>query len=138
MELYRLGEIMSEDAEESPATTYPAWEHSPLPRGKRDRYYWIGLIGPAFFPLFFSMVVFFQIADTFQKIPVLDSIFGGDDLLILSMCNLFLSVLAWPFIAFNLPPPYNEGGKASGAWSLTLGFFLFLWVMVLFSYIGAS
>ena len=51
---------MSEDEEKSPATAYPAWEHSPLPRGKRDRYYWIGLIGPAFFPLFLSLVVFFS------------------------------------------------------------------------------
>ena len=37
--------------------------------------------------------------------PLLDKFFGGEDLLIFSLCNLFLAAIAWPIIAFNLPPP---------------------------------
>ena len=70
--------------------------------------------------------------------PLLNRFFGGDDLLIFSLMGLLGSLISWPLIGFNLPPPYHEGGKASARFGLIGGVFVFLWVLVLFSYIGAS
>ena len=128
-----------EHAEEGRIVTkYPAWEYSTLSDAQKNRAYWVGLIGPASPALFFLVCVVLTMNINYPDYPLLDKFFGGEDLLIFSLCNLFLAAIVWPIIAFNLPPPYNEGGRVSGAWSLTLGFFLFIWVVVLFSYIGAS
>ena len=54
--------------------------------------------------------------------PILNKFFGGDDLLIFSLFSLFCSLIAWPIIGFNLPPPQDKGGKASAKFGMAIGF----------------
>lgn len=115
-----------------------AWEYSTLSDVQKNRAYWIGLIGPASPVLFFLVCAVLTSNINYPDYPLLDKFFGGEDLFIFSLCNLFLAAIAWPIIALNLPPPYHEGGRRSGKIGLWVGgFFVFLIVWV-FSMIGAS
>ena len=104
----------------------------------RDVDYWKGFIIPAIFPLLSLICVILTIDMQITDYPIFNKFFGGDDLLIFSLFSLFCSLIAWPIIGFNLPPPQDKGGKASAKLGMVIGFFLMLWVMVLFSFIGAS
>ncbi len=106
------------------------------PKTRRDANFWKGLIIPAFFPLVFFICVILTIDMNIVDYPLLNRFFGGDDLFIFSLFNLLASLIAWPIIGFNMPPPYREGGKVSAKLGLTGGGLLFLWALVLFSFIG--
>ena len=104
----------------------------------KDLNFWKGLIIPAFFPFVFLICVILTIDMQIVDYPLLNRFFGGDDLLIFSLFGLLCTLIAWPMIGFNMPPPYHEGGKVSAKIALTVGSLLLFWVLVLFSYIGAS
>ena len=104
----------------------------------RDMDYWKGLIIPAIFPLLSLICVILTIDMQITDYPILNKFFGGDDLLIFSLFSLLCSLIAWPIIGFSLPAPQDRGGRASAKFGMTIGVFLILWVLVLFSYIGAS
>ena len=104
----------------------------------RDMDYWKGFIIPAIFPFLSLICVILTIDMKITDYPILNKFFGGDDLLIFSLFSLFCSLKAWPIIGFNLPPPHDKGGKTSAKFGMAIGFFLMLWVMILFSFIGAS
>ena len=108
------------------------------PEGHRDMDYWKGFIIPAIFPFISLICVILTIDMQITDYPILNKFFGGDDLLIFSLFSLLCSVIAWPIIGFSLPPPQDKGGQASAKFGMTIGFFLIVWVMVLFSFIGAS
>ena len=101
-----------------------------------DSNFWKGVIIPALLPLFFLICVILTIDMEIVDYPLLNMFFGGDDLFIFSAGNLFLSLIAWPFIGAKMPPPYHEGGKVSSIIALTVGLFLLFWVFALFSFIG--
>jgi len=101
-----------------------------------DSNFWKGVIIPALLPLFFLICVILTIDMEIVDYPLLNMFFGGDDLFIFSAGNLFLSLIAWPFIGAKMPPPYHEGGKVSSIIALTVGVFLLFWVFALFSFIG--
>ena len=129
---------LEHDEEGRIGTKYPSWEYSTLSDAQKNRAYWIGLIGPASPALFFLICVVLTMDINYPDYPLLDKFFGGEDLLIFSLCNLFLAAIAWPIIAFNLPPPYHEGGRRSGRIGLMIGGFFMLVVLLFFSMIGAS
>ena len=104
----------------------------------KDLNFWKGLIIPPFFPFVFLICVILTIDMQIVDYPLLNRFFGGDDLLIFSLFGLLCTLIAWPIIGFNMPPPYHEGGKVSAKIALTGGVLLLVWVLVLFSYIGAS
>ena len=101
-----------------------------------DSNFWKGVIIPALLPLFFLICVILTIDMEIVDYPLLNMFFGGDDLFIFSAGNLFLSLIAWPFIGAKMPPPYHEGGKVSSIIALTVGLFLLFCVFALFSFIG--
>ena len=70
--------------------------------------------------------------------PALNKFFGGDDLFIFSLMSLLASLIAWPIIGFSLRPPYQEGGRASAKLGLVGGGLIFLYGLILMSYVGAS
>ena len=107
-------------------------------KNHRDMDFWKGFIIPAIFPLLSLICVILTVDMQITDYPILNKFFGGDDLLIFSLSCLLCSLIAWPIIGFSLPPPQDKGGKASAKVGMTLGVFLILWVLVLFSYIGAS
>ena len=102
----------------------------------RDSNFWKGLIIPALLPFFFLICVILTIDMQIVNYPLLNTFFGGDDLFIFSAGNLFLSLIAWPFIGAKMPPPYDEGGRISSIIALTVGGMLLVCVLVLFSFIG--
>ena len=104
----------------------------------KDSNFWKGLIIPAFFPFVFLICVILTGDMQIVDYPLLNRFFGGDDLLLFSLNGLLYALIAWPIIGFNMPPPYHEGGKVSAKIALTGGFLLLFWVLVIFSYIGAS
>ena len=115
---------LEHDEEGGIVTKYSAWEYSTLSDAQKNRAYWVGLIGPASPALFFLVCVVLTMNINYPDYPLLDKFFGGDD-------DLFLAI-AWPIIAFNLPPLYHEGGRRSGRIGLMIGGF-FMLVVVLFN-----
>ena len=107
-------------------------------KNPKDLNFWKGFIIPAFFPVFFLICVILTIDMQIVDYPMLNRFFGGDDLFIFSLFNLLVSLIAWPIVGYNLPPPYSEGGKVSATIGLTGGGLVFLWGLVMFSFIGAS
>ena len=107
-------------------------------KNPEDLNFWKGFIIPAFFPVLFLICVILTIDMQIVDYPMLNRFFGGDDLFIFSLFNLLVSLIAWPVIGYNLPPPYHEGGKVSATIGLTGGGLVFLWGLVMLSLIGAS
>ena len=105
---------------------------------RRDMDFWKGFIIPAIFPFLSLIGVILTIDMQITDYPILNKFFGGDDLLMFSLFSLLCSSIAWPIIGFSLAPPLDKGGRASVKFGMTIGVFLILWVLVLFSYIGAS
>ena len=104
----------------------------------RDMDFWKGFIIPAIFPFLSLICVILTIDMQITDYPILNKFFGGDDLLIFSLFSLLSSLIAWPIIGFNLTSPQDKGGRASAKIGMTIGVFLMVWVLVLFSYTGAS
>ena len=86
--------------------------------GHRDMDYWKGFIIPAIFPFLSLICVILTIDMQITDYPILNKFFGGDDLLIFSLFSLFCSLIAWPIIGFNLPPPQDKGGRASAKFGM--------------------
>lgn len=100
--------------------------------------FWKGFFIASFAPIISFICVILTIDMQITDYPALNKFFGGDDLFIFSLMSLLASLIAWPIIGFSLRPPYQEGGRASAKLGLVGGGLMFLYGLILMSYVGAS